>query len=160
MVILGVGQNKAMERKKCRCCLKRLGLKNFSKNKALDDGLSIYCRKCKGQKQKKYRDEQIEYYTLKEREYRIKNIDRTSAYQEVYYNRPEIIEKTKKYHKEYAKKNKEKLRLYYKEYAKKNRERLSKLALKAYYKNKEEILANRKEKYVPKPRAKKNNKKK
>lgn len=135
-----------MGTKKCRCCKKTKSIKNFDKNALMADGLTIYCKPCKSAKQKKYRLERKEHYKGKEKEYRIRYVDRIAAYQEEYYSRPDIIKKTAAYHKAYKKKNKEKLKKYMADYNKKNKEMKSKKALEFYYKNKEAILKKRKEK--------------
>lgn len=125
-----------MKTKICKCCLKRKPIESFHKNKAMDDGYKIYCKKCSSEKARQYRYGNLEHYREREKEYRILRSDKISEYQEKYYSRPEVKEKLKKYFKRYQKTHRASLNEYHREYYDRNKERLSKKALEYYYKKK------------------------
>ena len=126
----------------CTCCNTEKNLTEFHKKKAIKDGHSTICKKCKSEKDKKYREENKTKIYQSKKEYREKNIDIIRIKKKEYNNNNK--EKISKRDKEYREKNKEKIRenkkLYYeankeyvlsknKEYQKRNRVRLNKYLL-------------------------------
>lgn len=126
----------------CTCCNTEKNLTEFHKRKSIKDGHSTICKKCKSEKDKKYREENKTKIYQSKKEYREKNIDIIRIKKKEYRNNNK--EKISKRDKEYREKNKEKIRenkkLYYeankeyvlsknKEYQKRNRVRLNKYLL-------------------------------
>lgn len=133
-------------KKKCKICQKNKDESKFYNSSTASDGKQVYCKVCQNEYSRKHRQDNIEYTLERERLYRESHKEDIANYQKEYYSRPEIIEKTKRYHKKYQKKNKERLREYMQSWVSKNKEHINKKALEYYYKNKESILAKRKEK--------------
>ena len=132
--------------KVCAKCKSRKKTTSFFSNSLTKDGLQSYCKKCNIANAKKHRQDNLERYQELEKQYRLENADKIAAYHQEYYSKPEVIEKTRKYHQKYKKKNKEHLKKYMSEWFEKNKEYVKEKALNYYYANKERILAQRKEK--------------
>lgn len=137
-------KEKVMKTKVCKCCDKRKRVSSFYKSTVYKQGYDLYCKSCRNDKCKQYRDENLYDYQSKERKLRKKNYEKVKSYHQEYYSRPEIIEKTRKYQKKYKKKNKNKLKKYVQKYVQENKEYLRKRALIYYYKHRFEILKYKK----------------
>lgn len=140
-------------KKECHKCGKKKDIESFYKLSTSKDGRQAYCKKCQRQYSEEYTKENIEYILERRKAYRDANKERIADYHKMYYSKPEIVEKTKKYHKKYKKKNKEKLKSYWEKWLKKNKESVKKNALSYYYRNREAILAKRKQKRDDKKRS-------
>lgn len=98
-------------RKKCTCCKQSLDIDCFTRSKALSDGLSIYCRKCKSLQQKAYSKSRADYIRSRakgRKRTRVRD-DKTRASDRLRKERmqiacPEVLRA--KYHKYYATKRK------------------------------------------------------
>ena len=83
-----------------KCKLEK-SISDFNKNKSKKDGLSNWCKSCKYISKKNVKDKDIEFYSKRNKEYKLKNKN--------------IL---KEQNKEYTLKNKDKIKEYQKEYRK------------------------------------------
>lgn len=131
--------------KTCTCCNTEKNLTEFYKRKTIKDGHSTICKKCKSEKDKKYREENKTKIYQSKKEYREKNIDTIRVKKKEYRNnnkekiskrdkeyRDRNIEEIKKNKKIYYEANKEHVLLKNKEYQKKNRLRINKYLLEYF----------------------------
>ena len=129
----------------CTCCKTEKNLTEFYKRKSIKDGHSTICKKCKSEKDKKYREENKTKIYQSKKEYREKNIDTIRVKKKEYRNnnkekiskrdkeyRDRNIEEIKKNKKIYYEANKEHVLLKNKEYQKKNRLRINKYLLEYF----------------------------
>jgi hypothetical protein len=134
------------ERKRCSLC-KRIKTSNaFKPNPVLKCGLNSACITCNESYKKAYYKKNRKHILERAKQYQLENMDRIIERHKVYYKQPEVLAKTKVYQVKYYAKNKKKMIKYANEYQAKHREDIRANALRYYYKNRERLLAERKEK--------------
>lgn len=124
-----------MKTKQCTKCKQSKPISGFSKNQ-------YRCKACV----KQYREENIDKIKKTKAAYYKKNREaiRAKAKQDRIENGDEIRRKNK----EYRDKNKESLKITRDKYRKENRDKINQLKLMSYYRNREKILADRRERYA------------
>lgn len=129
-------ERKNMEKlKQCTCCKEFKELNRFGKRKSAKDGLTVMCKKCTGEYNKRQYKKNFEKRKEKDKEYYKKNFEKIKKYQEKY--RKENSQKLKEYKKEYRKKNVEKIKKGNKRNYEKNIEKNKEMSRKWREKNKE-----------------------
>jgi transketolase len=119
---------KEKEMKVCAKCKQEKSLECFSKNRAAKDGKVCYCRECRKDIQKKWREKNKEYFKEYSKKYREENKEKIKE------KRKEYKEYLKEYHKKYYEENKDFYKEHNKKYYEKNKE---------YYKKYYEEYQNR-----------------
>ena len=103
--------------KRCPKCNITKNAGEFHKSKQTKSGLQCYCKLCRNEDKRKYREANLDQIREKSREYYQANRDRINAYTKQYYR--DNIDRYKEWHAEYR--GKEETKKYKREWMKKNR---------------------------------------
>ena len=104
--------------KRCPKCNITKNAGEFHKSKQTKSGLQCYCKLCRNEDKRKYREANLDQIREKSREYYQANRDRINAYTKQYYR--DNIDRYKEWHAEYR--GKEETKKYKREWMKKKRE--------------------------------------
>lgn len=119
----------------CPKCKKELPATNkyFGNEAGKKDGLKCYCKECRKEMSRKYKQENTEIIRQKDRDYAQNNKDKIAEYKKQW--KKENIEKIIAQRKEYRQKNANEIRVKQKEYYNKNRENLLEYQARHYQNN-------------------------